>query len=250
MRRVHGYHVLILEDDQNLRAKLKLPRSLLYRRPKVILFLDDLHRSIGRFSPNTLLKGLLKQSRHLVIISTCRSGEERSALLRDDLFAPFTIQNFTEIKVEELSKSEEKTLASHFNRHWSDAMYNGTPASIAFGLDVLREQIRTVPEPAKALMRSMSVMNSQGIETFRTFRPSRIIGPKENAPEVDYSPFYRKPAPRSEIPPLVAEVSLSFMASLCTRRTEFLIVLYFPFCVRCPSDVNVGNFSASKQSEE
>src|ERR1700730_8482984 len=27
--------------------------------------------------------------------------------------------------------------------------------------------------------------------------PSRIIGPKENAPEFDYSPFYRKPAPRS-----------------------------------------------------
>src|SRR4029077_14521787 len=27
--------------------------------------------------------------------------------------------------------------------------------------------------------------------------PSRIIGPKENAPEFDHSPFYRKPAPRS-----------------------------------------------------
>jgi len=46
------------------------------------------------------------------------------------------------------------------------------------------------------------------------FRPSRIVGPKENASELEYSRFYRKPA--LEIPPLVAEVSLSFMASFST----------------------------------
>jgi len=44
----------------------------------------------------------------------------------------------------------------------------------------------------------------------------------------------------AEIPPLAAEVSLFFngkpLYAPSTRRTEFLVVLYFRPCARCPVD--------------
>ena len=66
-----------------------------------------------------------------------------------------------------------------------------------------------------------------------TFKPSRIIGPKENAPEFDYSRLYRKPAPRSRrlLRGFTVFHGKPFVRP-STSRTEFLIVLYFPFCVR------------------
>jgi hypothetical protein len=78
-----------------------------------------------------------------------------------------------------------------------------------------------------------------------TFRPSKIIGPKENAPELDYSRFYRKPGPRSlRLRRRFHCLSWQAFVRPSTRRTEFLIVVYFPFCVLCP----ISHFFASSPS--
>ena len=165
LKRLRGYHVLTLIPEKQTIAEIRIPRSYLIFKPKLILFLDDLQAYVDKFSPVHLVQHFGKQSKSLAVLATCRSGDEFRDARKEQAFSSFINQNLPMVDVEELSKDEEKKLAAHFGREWTETSYKGTPGSIVFGLEEMKQRLRAASREAKALMRSLCLMREAGIRT-------------------------------------------------------------------------------------
>lgn len=174
LKRLRGYHVLALTAEKQKTAGIKLPRSYLLFKPRLALFLDDLQQYIDRFSLFDLCRHLRKQSKSLTILSTCRSGDEFDAVKNDQYFGSFVNHYLQKVYIEELSKEEEKILAAHFKRDWSETSYNGTPGSIVFNLEEMLQRLRAASDEARTLMRSLYLVREAGIRTYRVALAERV----------------------------------------------------------------------------
>jgi hypothetical protein len=78
LKRLSGYHILGLSAaiPMDEGVPLKLPRHCLIRKPKLVLFLDDLQNYLEKISPALLCDKLRRQAREVVVLATCRSGDE------------------------------------------------------------------------------------------------------------------------------------------------------------------------------
>ena len=121
LKQMRGYHVLGLKIKTNQDVtEIKIPRSYLLHKPKLILFLDDLQLYIENFSPLHLYQNLLTRSQSITILATCRLGEEYCKIESDKDFGSFVRQILQPVHPELLSKYEEKDLADHFGKDWSE----------------------------------------------------------------------------------------------------------------------------------
>ena len=159
--------MLSLKPEKQDIAEIRIPRSYLIFKPKLILFLDDLQAYVEKFSPVHLVQHLSKRSKCLAVLATCRSGDEFAATQNDQAFSSFINQNLQRVNVEELLKVDEKKLAAHFGREWTETSFNGTPGSIVFGLKEMKQRLLRASREAKALMRSLCLMREAGIRTYR-----------------------------------------------------------------------------------
>ncbi|MCI0489799.1 MAG: tetratricopeptide repeat protein [Blastocatellia bacterium] len=167
VRRLRRYKVLGLNPESQNIADIQIPRTFFGFRPKLIVFLDDLERYIDKFSPDYLCQRLARQSKSVFVLATCRSGDEFTLIQKDRVFSCFAEQNLQHISIDELSKDEEKIIASHFNCEWREDSYNGTPGSIIFGLRAMRQRLATADNEPKTFMRSLYLMHRAGIQTYR-----------------------------------------------------------------------------------
>jgi tetratricopeptide (TPR) repeat protein len=167
LKKMKGFHVLgLVPRDQDVKD-LRIPRSYAFRKPKVVLFLDDLQGYVGKFTPNQLYQHLSRQTRSFTVLATCRSGREMETIDQDQAFRNFVKQSLRQIHVQELSKREEQELADHLGRAWTPLTYNGTPGSIVFDLDEMRNRLESATLESVALMRALFLMRRAGIQLYR-----------------------------------------------------------------------------------
>ena len=167
LKQMRGYKVLRLTTTSQDIAEIQIPRFLLFLKPKLVLFLDDLQEYLDKYSPPHLLHQLHKQSKLLKILATCRTGEELEAVQRNQPFAAFINQNLKTLNIKELSLEEGRILADHFKREWREDAFNGTPGSIVFGLEIMLQRFLASSLEVKTLMRSLYLMYKSGIRSYR-----------------------------------------------------------------------------------
>ena len=167
LKQLRGYHVLGLFPDEETIADIAIPRSFFFSKPKIILLLDDLERYVDKFLPLQLYQRIAKQSASVTFLATCRSGNELASVKKDRDWGSLVRQYMTEVTVDPLSKDEERTLATHFNRDWNELAYNGTPGSIVFGLEEMQQRLSAASLDAKILMRSLNLMRQAGLLALR-----------------------------------------------------------------------------------
>jgi tetratricopeptide (TPR) repeat protein len=166
-KKMRGYHVLgLLSQDQDI-AELRIPRSYVFRKPKIVVFLDNLEGFINKIIPNQLYLQLEKQTRSFAILATCRTGQNWTTIAQDQTFYSFVRENLLRTRVHELSKVEEHDLAERLGRAWNRTMYNGTPGSIVFDLDAMQQYLEEAGKEAITLMRTLYLMRRAGIQTYR-----------------------------------------------------------------------------------
>jgi tetratricopeptide (TPR) repeat protein len=166
LKKLKGHHILSLAPDNKI-EDIKLPRTWSWRKPRLILLLDDIDRFAVRFTPDLLYKQLERQSRSVAVLATVRSGQEHKLIQDDRAFGPFVSLHLTPVPVEGLTKAEEKIVADRFGRAWSEDMYNGTPGAIVLGIDTMRRRLHGASDDVKMLMRSLCLMRKAGIQTYR-----------------------------------------------------------------------------------
>jgi tetratricopeptide (TPR) repeat protein len=161
-----GHHVLVLSTNDKA-EEINLPRDWIVLKPKLIVFLDNINRFVGRFTPSAFLNRLAGQSGSLTVLATCRSRKEYTSPPGDHTFGQFIDSYFRKVNVEELTWDQEKDLADHFGRDWDPAKYDGTPGAIVLGPDRMRDRLEQATADAKTLMRSLSLMRAAGLDELR-----------------------------------------------------------------------------------
>jgi Flp pilus assembly protein TadD len=167
LKRLPKHYVLGIRPQNLDVANIKVPRSYLIFKPRLVLFLDDLQLYLEKVDPAHFSQHLLKQTGSFAVLATCRSGKELDSVQQDKTFSSFINQNLQEVHPEELSKGEEQVLAKHFRRDWNEVAFNGTPGSIVFDLEVMRRSLETSGLFSKTLMRSMYLMRKAGLDVYR-----------------------------------------------------------------------------------
>ncbi|MCW3988406.1 MAG: tetratricopeptide repeat protein [Candidatus Bathyarchaeota archaeon] len=126
-------HFILLPKRDELES-IRLPRSLFFLKPKVILFLDDLQLFLSaRETLAHLLYSIDRESKDPKIIATCRN-EELERISQEDK------RLFKMVKIPEWSDEEGKKLASITGHETAYQRYfDGTPASIVMDLYKRRE---------------------------------------------------------------------------------------------------------------
>ncbi len=166
LKRINGHYHLGIGPYDDI-SEIKLPRSYVFLKPKVVLFLDDLQDYIGKFHPNRLHQRLSKQTRSLSLLATCRTGPELQKVLSDQSLGAWVRQNLHRVNITDLTEEEEQELAAYVGRAWTPTLYNGTPGSIVFDLDDMRKRLDSANTEARTLMRTLFLMRRAGISIYR-----------------------------------------------------------------------------------
>ena len=101
-----------------------------------ILFLDDLQQFIGR-DVDDVIDRLKKKSKKLIVVATCRTGEELD-LVKERIL--YLYREFASIELEEISEEEGKRLTTDVGLQWEQIPFDGTPGSITLDLEDMKKR--------------------------------------------------------------------------------------------------------------
>ena len=139
--------------------KLKLP----FFKKKIVLFLDDLDKYVGKFNLDDLIRKLRTKSKDFVLIATCRSGKEF-----DQVFAKKEMETLltqcekgkTEPRL--LEQEEESDLATAVGKRLKKIASDGTPGSITIDLRYMKERYEKLGDE-KAILKCLKLLRAGNI---------------------------------------------------------------------------------------
>lgn len=159
VRKLQGYYLLKpVQKEINIQT-LRLPFS----RRRVLLFLDDLDKYIGKFDLDALISKLRKSSSSVRVVATCRTGKEF-----DQVFARKEMENLLtqcqkcKIEPRRLKRNEEEELAAKLEKNLGEIAPDGTPGSITIDLRYMKERYERLGK-TRLLFRSLKLLREAGI---------------------------------------------------------------------------------------
>jgi hypothetical protein len=108
------------------------------------VFFDDLNKfSDVNFDFNLFLKKIKAKSKDLIVVSTCRSGDEYISVKDKSMqFLKSTFTTVVNLDEYELNKSEGEELAREAGVTWKPDQFLGTPGSVLLDIDDMRNRYR------------------------------------------------------------------------------------------------------------
>jgi tetratricopeptide (TPR) repeat protein len=139
--------------------KIKLP----FFKKKIVLFLDDLDKYVGKFNLDDLTRKLKEKAQHFVVIATCRSGKEF-----DQVFAKKEMETLltqcqkgkTEPRL--LGLDEEGRLAVAIGKRLQEIASDRTPGSITIDLRYMKERYGNLGDE-KFILKSLKLLREGNI---------------------------------------------------------------------------------------
>lgn len=142
----------------NIRT-LRLPP---YRK-RIILFLDDVDKFVGKFFVDELVARLTKESREFVVVATCRTGKELDQVTARKDMEDFLAQcEKHRIEPRRLKTEEEQTLAATAAKNLDEVASDGTPGSITIDLRQMRRRYEELGA-AKSILKSLKLLREGSI---------------------------------------------------------------------------------------
>jgi tetratricopeptide (TPR) repeat protein/uncharacterized membrane protein YgdD (TMEM256/DUF423 family) len=123
----------------------------------VLLFLDNLQRFAGTDLEHAVDE-FLARCGNLVVIATCRSGDELEEV-RDRLLSLYRRLHLVEL--EDITRDEGMALARETGG--SLDLFDGTPGSIILDLEGMRQRYRKAGEEGRAVLRTLKVLAAGGL---------------------------------------------------------------------------------------
>jgi len=186
LNKPHSVIIPKLVDIQNL-EDFRIP--FCFSRRKKILVLNDLDKYIEKQNFFHLLQEFLK--RDIIIIASCRSGEEYNNLCKYLQKFNFDISSIfgAPREIPKIPRSEGENVAKQTNIELLST-FDGNIGSIFLQLDTMRERYRTCTEVEKGILKSMKRLYYAGIyrerEIFSLERIKRICKVKEGIEKESY----------------------------------------------------------------
>lgn len=155
IKQLENWKVLRLEPDGlDLTDQLTFP--FLYS-PKVIWFIDDLNKYIGK-RPLDSVKRILDGSCRLRIVATCREGKALDGARKNTEMCSFLESFGGPISCQDLSLDEWVALARSTGKVARRDLFDGTPGSVTLRLDEKKDGLGSAHQPEKEIMRGMYLL--------------------------------------------------------------------------------------------
>ncbi len=132
-----------------------------------LVFFDDLNKfSDVNFDFNSFLKKIKAKSKDLIVVSTCRSGDE--FILLNDETKQFKSRFTTVVNLDEyeLNKSEGEELAREAGVTWKPDQFLGTPGSVILDIDDMRNRYMNSGAYEKSILRACKLLKHANIFSY------------------------------------------------------------------------------------
>jgi tetratricopeptide (TPR) repeat protein len=158
-KKLKGFYLLKPKYERIDIKKLKLS----FFRNKVVLFLDDLDKYVGKFDVDDLITKLKKESKDFVLIATCRAGKEFDQVFaRKEMETLITQCQKGKTEPRTVTKDEERKLATAVGRRLQGIPHDGTPGSITIDLRYMKERYDQLGHE-KSILKSLKLLREGNI---------------------------------------------------------------------------------------
>lgn len=167
LRKLEGFSVIKPRPEEIEVERISIPPLT---KKNFIIFLDDLQHFAGRDVENLISK-LKKEATKLVVLATCRTGEE-SNLVREEMlptYREFTIVEMEEISKDDCQKLEEAIKNEDKEFEWKRDQFDGTPGCVTLDLEDMKERYRRAGD-GKAILKAMKLMKEGNLYLFKEKR--------------------------------------------------------------------------------
>ena len=119
-----------------------------------LVFFDDLNKfSDVNFDFNLFLKKIKAKSKNMIVVSTCRSGDEYLSVKDKSMqFFKSTFTTVVDLDEYELDESEGEELARDVGVTWRPDQFLGTPGSVILDIDDMRNRYRNSGTYEKSIL--------------------------------------------------------------------------------------------------
>jgi tetratricopeptide (TPR) repeat protein len=158
-RKLKGFYLLKPKYERIDIQKLKLP---LFRK-KIVLFLDDLNKYVGKFNLDDLIRKLREKSKDFVVITTCRSGKEFDRVKAEKEMETLLTQcQKGKTEPRKLEPEEQKKLATAVDKRLERIASDGTPGSITIDLRYMKERYEKLGDE-KSILKTLKLLREGNI---------------------------------------------------------------------------------------
>jgi tetratricopeptide (TPR) repeat protein len=136
---------------------------------QVILWLDDLHEYANPKESviiNDLPRRFLEKGTSLIIIATCRDGEDQ---LQATKYLEKLLEQLIPISLENISTNEALNLSKLLVQEGLEVSsddFDGTPGSLIFGLQRMTSRYLNLASSAQIILKAMKLLHSARIHTY------------------------------------------------------------------------------------
>lgn len=145
----------------------------LLRGKKVVMILDDLQVYAGNLEPESLW-AVVREARSKALIAICREGDEE-ALSRVDSRLALLFDTALLLRMRPLTQSEGKELARATGNQFT-AYFDGTPASVLMGLDLMGNRFVRLDGRSKSLLQAIAILYRARVGPFTHRRVMAVLG--------------------------------------------------------------------------
>ena len=137
-----------------------------------LVFFDDLNKfSDVNFDFNLFLKKIKAKSKDLIVVSTCRSGDEYISVKDKSMqFLKSTFTTVVNLDEYELDESEGEELAREAGVTWKPDQFLGTPGSVILDLEDMRNRYRNSGTYERSILRACKLLKQANIFSYEKER--------------------------------------------------------------------------------
>jgi len=158
-KKLNDFYLLKPKYEKIDIERLKLP---LFKK-RIVLFLDDIDKYVGKFSIDTLIRKIKEKASDFVVITTCRSGKEFEHVFGEKEMENLLTQcQKSKIEPRLLEINEQKNLATEAGKDLNQIVSNGTPGSITIDLRYMKQRYEQLNEE-KTILKCMKLLKNGNI---------------------------------------------------------------------------------------
>jgi tetratricopeptide (TPR) repeat protein len=132
-----------------------------------LVFFDDLNEFISvKFDFNSFLKKVKKKSKKLIVVSTCRSGDELTDVKNKYTVTWRTFTKVVDLDKYELSEIEGRELAEEAGVKWKPEQFQRTPGSVILDDEDMKTRYRNSTDYEKSILRACKLLKRANIFTY------------------------------------------------------------------------------------
>ena len=129
-----------------------------------LVFFDDLNKFISvKFDFDLFLKRVKEKSKNLIVVSTCRSGDESESVKDKSMKTWRTFTKVVELDEYKLNESEGRELAEEAGVKWKPEQFLRTPGSVILDIEDMKKRYRNSRAYEKSILRACKLLKRANI---------------------------------------------------------------------------------------